>query len=310
MMPEKRYPQTVLASAMIPWTENYEFDEKIFRRQVKGIADKGIHHIYTFGTAGEGYAVTDRQYEAVIKAFADEMKAPGLFPMAGVISLSLATMIERVKIAVGYGIKDIMITMPSWGALNDVEMNRFFHDICDPFPGCRFVYYNLLRTKRLISVKEFEALSAEIPNLAGVKFCSNDALTIREIATTTCPLQFFVAEPALYIGNIMGQCSLLITIGNIHIKKTLAYYEAAVQGDLATAAKLFAELMKIHQGLFDICKETKIDGAYDQLFSKLMDPEFPLRLLPPYTSFSEEVFERFRNFLKTDYPEWVETPRG
>ena len=306
MESKKRYPRTILASALIPWTENYEFDEKIFRRQVKAITDRGINHIYIFGTAGEGYAVSDDQYEKIVSAFADEMSAPDLQPMAGIISNSFTTMIKRIRQAYIYGIRDFMITMPSWGVLSDIEMNRFFHDICDPFPDCRFVYYNLLRTKRLLSVKELEVLACEIPNLVGVKFCSNDFYIVRDISITKSELQFFVTEAALFHGNWLGECSLLITLGNINIKKALEYFNAVVNGDINTAMMLYREYMMLHKGLFMFCEESKIDGAYDKLYSKLVDPEFPLRLLPPYTGYSEEVFEKFRQFVKKNYPLWLE----
>ena len=302
----KRYPRTILASAVIPWTENFEFDETIFRRQVQAITSRGIQHIYIFGTAGEGYAVSDEQYEEIIKAFADEMKAPGLEPMAGVISVSQTTILKRIKIAYDFGIRDFMITMPCWGALTDVEMNRFFHDVCDSFPDCRFVYYNLLRTKRLLSVSELKTLAEEIPNLVGVKFCSNDFFVVGEIATVNSPLQFFVTEAALLHGNLLGECSLLITIGNINIKRAFEYFNTVVSGDTSKAIQLYREIMTMNRNLYRLCEGTKIDGAYDTMFSKLVDPTFPLRLLPPYTCYGEVVFEKFRCYVKENYPDWLE----
>ena len=306
MQTPKRYPCTILASAVIPWTENYEFDESTFRRQVQAITSRGITHIYVFGTAGEGYAVSDEQYEAIIRAFADEMKAPGLEPMAGVISVSQTTILKRIKLAYDYGIRDFMITMPCWGALSDAEMTRFFHDVCYPFPDCRFVYYNLLRTKRLLSVPELVAMAKEIPNLAGVKFCSNDFFVVGQIATANSPLQFFVTEAALLHGNMLGECSLLITIGNINIKKAFEYFNAVGNGDLGKAIGLYREIMAMNQTLYRLCEGTKIDGAYDKMFSKLVDPAFPLRLLPPYTCYGEETCEMFRCYVKENFPEWLE----
>lgn len=306
----KRYPCTILASAVIPWAENNEFDEKIFRRQIRAITGRGITHIYVFGTAGEGYAVSDEQYEEVIRTFADEMKAPGLEPMAGVISMSQTTVLKRIKMAYRYGLRDFMITMPCWGALSDAETNRFFHDVCDPFPDCRFVYYNLLRTKRLLTVQELTVLSGEIPNLAGAKFCSNDFFVVGEIATANSPLQFFVTEAALLHGNLLGECSLLITVGNINIKKAFEYYNAAVSGETGKAIPLYREIMAMNRTLHRLCEGTKIDGAYDKMFSKLVDSEFPLRLLPPYTCYGEEVFEKFRCFVKENYPDWLEPQSG
>ena len=42
----------------------------------------GIRHLYVFGTAGEGYAVTDSQFHAITSAFADEMRRGGADPQS------------------------------------------------------------------------------------------------------------------------------------------------------------------------------------------------------------------------------------
>ena len=92
----KRFPSTILATAVIPWDEEYRFQENLFRRQVRLLRDGLTPYIYLFGTAGEGYAVSDQQFDAIVDAFRDEM-LPGAHPMVGVINLSLQTIIERIE---------------------------------------------------------------------------------------------------------------------------------------------------------------------------------------------------------------------
>src|SRR5947208_14798485 len=92
----KRYPRCILATCCVPWDESYRFAEAIFRRGVRH-ALAGTPHLYVFGTAGEGYAVTDQQFDQVVTAFADEMRRGGAEPMVGVIHLSLGTIVERIQ---------------------------------------------------------------------------------------------------------------------------------------------------------------------------------------------------------------------
>lgn len=47
------------------------------------------------------------------------------------------------------------------------------------------------------------------------------------------------------------------------------------------------------QALFEAVPAGRIDGSYDKLFEKMYDPEFPLRLLPPYIGSSDEEFHVF-----------------
>ena len=83
----KRYPSCILATCCTPWDEQNRFAEDVFRRAVRKSLE-GTRHLYVFGTAGEGYAVSDEQFDAVAQTFAEEMRAADADPMVGVISLS------------------------------------------------------------------------------------------------------------------------------------------------------------------------------------------------------------------------------
>ena len=50
-----------------------------------------------------------------------------------------------------------------------------------------------------------------------------------------------------------------------------------------------------------------MDGAYDKVFCKIHDPEFPLRLLPPYSGLSEETFGKILELIQKKYPQWSYT---
>src|SRR5689334_24991645 len=67
-MPDSaRYPAEIMATAVVPWTEDWQLDERTFRRELEGLMAAGYRHIYTFGTAGEGYAVDDAQFLAITR---------------------------------------------------------------------------------------------------------------------------------------------------------------------------------------------------------------------------------------------------
>src|SRR5687768_12723144 len=91
-----RYPRGILATCVIPWDERGEFMEDLFRHQVRSHCTHLTKHLYVFGTAGEGYAVSDRQFDRIVAVFHDEMTKNGAETMVGIISLSLPTFIERV----------------------------------------------------------------------------------------------------------------------------------------------------------------------------------------------------------------------
>lgn len=305
-MSEKRYPRTILATACIPWTESCELDERIFRNEIQGLIKRGVHSIYLFGTAGEGYAVTDEQFDTIVTIFADEMKAPDLYPMVGLISLSFATMLKRLKKAYSLGIRDFQFSLPSWGALQDDELNLFVHKLCDPYPNCRFLNYNLMRTKRLLGIRDYEKLAEEVPNFVGVKYSNPDISTTIDIANSSCPLQFFLTEFAFGYAAMVGEFGYLISMGTTNFKRAWEYFDAAVNKDKDKLLEIQQEFAQLSKALMKTVGGNKIDGAYDKIFCKILDPEFPLRILPPYTCASEESFEQYRDFLVKESPKWME----
>ena len=49
-----------------------------------------------------------------------------------------------------------------------------------------------------------------------------------------------------------------------------------------------------------------MDGAFDKLFNRLLVPDFPLRLLPPYLSTDVEAFKRYQDTLRSRFPQWLD----
>src|SRR5687768_705892 len=119
----KRYRPCVLATCCVPWHDDFTFAEDTFRRSVRHLIAQGIRDLYIFGTAGEGYAVTEKQFDDVTKTFLEETTGDDVQGMIGLISLSLPTVIERIERAREMGARRFQLSLPSWGTLRDVEMD-------------------------------------------------------------------------------------------------------------------------------------------------------------------------------------------
>lgn len=307
----KRYPKTIMATACLPWNESFEFMEEMFRQQVTDLQQMGLRHIYLFGTAGEGYAVSDEQFEHIVRVFASSSQGTDMQPIVGLISLSFQTMLQRAKKAYALGIRDFQISFPSWGALTESEMLRFFHEICGAFPDCRFIHYNNGRSKKVVSVKEYATLAAEIPNLAAVKYTALDMPTAYQIAMNDSPLQFFCGELGFGYAHLLGgECSMVVSLGLGHMERTWRLFEAAAANDLERLAMYQQELSGIREGILTIVGAASMDGAYDKLLYKLTNPAFPLRMLAPYDSSTDEQYRQYRDFLRERFPAWLAPNSG
>ena len=301
----KRYPRVLVTTACIPWNARYEFDEAIFRKEVRHLVAQGIRNIYLFGTAGEGYALTTGQYSKIVEVFTEEMKGPGLCPMVCLISTAFNEMFERMRIAYDFGVREFQLALPSWGTLNDRELMTFFHAVCDPFGDCTFMHYNIGRNGRLLGIKEYTRLAEEIPNLAAAKISSKDTAFIFDLVASPCPVQFFLMDLAYSYGSFLGECSYLVAIPAIKAAIARQYLQAGIEHDATTLFRIDREVGAIRQKLMELVGTRAMDGAYDKLCVKIVMPEFPLRLQPPYESVSDQVFETYRLYLQTYFPHWL-----
>lgn len=306
LVASKRYPAVIMGTCVVPWTESYAFDERAFRTQVRDLAGALTRHLYVFGTAGEGYAVTESQFEKVSRAFLEEAAQAGVEAMVGVISLSLPTIIERIERARAWGARRFQLSLPSWGALNDWELEAFFRETCGRFRDCEFMHYNLLRTKRLVTPAEYARLAGEHPNLVGTKNTRDDEAFLTELLTLTPHLQHFLGETGYMRMRDRFECGLLISLAAIHPQRAHEFF--AARG--AALEQLNQELRPALTALKEaVGPGAHIDGAYDKLIYKLRAPTFPLRLLPPYAGADDQTaLNRFREGLSRLAPTWVPGP--
>jgi len=303
----KRYPSCIMATCCIAWDAEGQFAEAIFRHGVRTTLAHGTKHLYVFGTAGEGYAVTDWQFDQIVAAFADEMRQGDAEPMVGVIDLSLGTICQRIERCRDVGVRQFQISLPSWGALAEHELFNFFDVVCGGFPDCQFMHYNLPRTKRIVTGKEYGRLAEAHANLVATKNCGDSLSHVRSLMEDAPQLQHFLSEAGYVYGSLFGECGILASF-IMNWPKLNALWEAGRRRHLDAMVSIQREVDIVIQTLFETVPDGRIDGSYDKLFEKMYDVEFPLRLLPPYVGSSDEEYRAFVRLLGERLPEWVPNP--
>ena len=304
---EKRFPQTLLCAACIPWTEDYRLDVPRFRAGVRLLCEQGAGSIYLFGTAGEGYAVSREQYLQIVTEFMEEMKNyPRVIPMVGVISLSMTEILERIRMAGQLGVRYFQISFPSWGAVSDAEARSFLETVCGTFPEYSFMHYNnALRSRKRLSPAHYKALAEKIPNLVAVKFIAPSFDEIQIFAALDLPIRVFFLEYAYGHGSMVyNGFGYLASVTNCSYRVMRAYYEAGKAQDWPTIAGIHKDFPIVYETLFTNCPGDKIDSAYDKLFLQFHDPDFPARILPPYEGFTQQQAENFKTALKDKLTHW------
>jgi len=300
-----RYPSVMLAACPTAWDEDYQLDERMFRREVQLVLEAGFDHLYVFGTGSEGYAVDTARFTRVATSFWEE--ANQAHPMIGVIGLSTANIVERLRIAYDIGYREFQISLPSWGALNDDELLRFFVDVCGTFPDSVFLHYNLPRTKRVLTGVEYARLIREVPNLVATKNTAGGLPVAQQLLANAPELMHFMGEGNFPHGAMLGSVGLLATLAEVTPLRCRELFEAGQRRDIETLFRLQHEMAQLDSDIWSVGNPSvHMDGAYDKMLTKLgMLPEFPLRLLSPYQSFTDEEYRAMKAILDSRWRDWI-----
>ncbi len=300
-----RYPSTVMVTAVCPWDEQERLVEDVFRRQLRLAIERGFRRIYVFGTAGEGYAVDTAQFRRVVEVFGDELLGGVAVPMVGAIGLSTGNVVERLRIAHDLGFRDFQISLPSWAALTDEEVLRYFVDVCGSFPDSSFMHYNSARTRRVLTGREYRWLVEAIPNLVATKIISSDLSVVGSAVRDAPELMHFLAESTIAHGSIFGECALLGTYAMLAPRHAWALLEAAQAGRLAEAAAIGTWFEGLNRELFEpLFVDPRVDGAYDKVIARLAGvSDLPLRMLSPYRCIADDEFDRTLELLRERFPD-------
>jgi len=301
-----RYHQTILVSCQVPWDESEQLLEQLFREEIRYYLRSGFRDVYIFGTAGEGHAVDTELYCRIAQIFWEETSAPGVSPMVGVIGLSTAMVLERIGRAHRLGFRMFQISLPSWGALNDTEMARFFTGVCEAFPDSKFLHYNLGRSRRLLTPEEYRKIADTVPNLVATKNTGTTVASTLELMRLVPDLQHFFGESMFPTGCLSGECSLLSSFAAFAPVRTQEFFDLGRTGQFDQLFRMQRDYLEMAS---DIQAPTRgqalMDGAYDKMWVRLGGLEMPLRLLSPYDCFDEQVFERCRRILYERHREWA-----
>ena len=303
-----RYQQAILVSCEIPWDDDENLVEDLFREEVRHTLKTGFNNLYIFGTAGEGYAVDTARFQQIVKIFHEETRGDDIFPQVGIIGLSTANIVERISFAYDTGFRTFQISLPSWGVLDDTEMLRFFSDVCGRFPDCKFLHYNLPRTKRVLVGDDYRRIADAVPNLVATKNTATNHASTIELLQKAPEMQHFLGEAMFAFGTLCGECSVLSSYGPMLPSKTKELFEYAVTGQIEKLFRFHKEYMTVVTDVTaPMRNHAKIDGAYDKVLVRLGGLPMPLRLLSPYEGLPMSVYEECRKVLHEQHPDWVES---
>jgi dihydrodipicolinate synthase/N-acetylneuraminate lyase len=157
------------AGPPVAWTEQDEFDEATYRKDVARCCEAGVPGVYTGGTTGEFYAMEFEEFKAVTRATVEECKVHGVPVMIGCTSTYTLGAARRAAFAAECGADVIQLTLPYWIEMEGSQIVPFFKEVVAAAGGLPMSIYELLRMKRILTLDEHRAMKDAVPNYLMVK---------------------------------------------------------------------------------------------------------------------------------------------
>jgi len=143
-------------------------DEELQGENAQKLAQTGTHGIYCLGATGEGYNVTDDEFQRIVDVFIDNVP-DSIVRIVGCFSPSLNQVLERVRYAEARGADAVLFIPPYFVPLNQKERLDSFEIVASACPNIGIIHYNTGNAGNVKLGADDYAKLQNIPNFWGSK---------------------------------------------------------------------------------------------------------------------------------------------
>ena len=268
---KKGVVQSVLVT---PFKENGEVDYESYREVVKFIKEEAKNKPFVLtpgGTTGEGYALTDEEWEKIVSITLEE--AGSSFPVIpGVIESSVHRALMKAKNAESLGASGVMIVLPSYIVPNEDGLLSFYSEIAKRINIGIVVYNNPDVSKIYMKPHVLRTLAESHDNIVGVKENTPSLpMLYSQLKTSGDKL-------AIWQGRGEWWYSVTFHLGVVGFASGLSNFAPKLVAELLDAglARNYEQVYKIREKLW----------LLEKFFSKMDSKYGPTTTIlpPPYTS--------------------------
>jgi dihydrodipicolinate synthase/N-acetylneuraminate lyase len=288
-----------------PWQADGNVDAGVVCELVNCCAEAGLHGAYTTGTDGELHVMEAGELAQLVPPFAETAVSAGLPVQVGCGWSHTDGTIDRVRIAAASGVGIVQISLPSWIPLDDAELLRFYGDIQDASPDMLLVHYNIAKSGRFLTGRDYRAILSVAPNLAGSKHTGGNMSALAEIIDATPELAHFAVDSDIVAGALYGSPGFYSFVANLSPSFALEMMTACQKGDWQTAARYAKSWLRLVRTWTALCPEINSSSALAKIATAAgVLPEMPLFVKRPYTSGTAHHVAQLRELIDRDFPEF------
>lgn len=235
-----------------PVDDQDRVDELTFRKVIQFLVDSKVHAIFCGGSAGEGPLLTQKEWVRMVEIAHDESHGK-VHLLGGAIDTSTARVVERIKILIRIGYKNIVVTPTFYVATRSADEHLRLYEAAKEACGDReLIAYNIPScTNSEIAVETI----CEMARRGWVKYCKESSGNMdyfKKLVTAgkDIGLKVFMGdEGGIAEGLLAGACGIVPVCANYEPKTFIRAYEAAQRGDADEVRRLQSRVTYLRERL-------------------------------------------------------------
>ena len=300
--------QGVWVAMPTPWTSSFAVDSGVVCDLVSRYAAAGLHGAYTTGTDGEMHVLDLPEFTALAESFGRATADAGLPAQMRCTWSHTEGVIARARIAQANGIDIIQVALPWWVPVSDAEMLRFFGALLEALPETRLVHYNIARSGRFLTGRDYRAILEVAPSLVGSKHTGGDVASLIEIVQATPGLDHFVVDSQIVPGALFGAKGFYSFIANLAPHIALDLWALCEAGDWVAAARLRERIDLLFRHWSETWNGVSASPALGKVATAAgILPEMPLAVRAPYQGGEDRDVATLRMLIDRKFPEFAYT---
>ena len=165
----------VWGTMLLPLRKSGDVDFKALEGQIRILAGSGLNGIYSNGTAGEFWTLSEKEFDRTSGLMAGICREAGLPFQIGACHQSPHITRQRIQRTRKLGPVAYQVIIPEWVTPTMEELIEYFHVIGEAAGPVKLVLYNPPHAKWRLQPAEIHYLSRNVPELAGFKLAGGDA---------------------------------------------------------------------------------------------------------------------------------------
>jgi 4-hydroxy-tetrahydrodipicolinate synthase len=194
------------------------------------------------GSTGEGPSMTFAERATTIEHFSRAMR--GRLPLiVGVAQTSLEDIRELMRFGDERGVAGYLVPLPFYFRHTTETVVAFFREVSGYTDGEIIVYDNPYATKTVLTVSDYSRLASLRANIRHVKITDTTLAKVDAAAAAGDLIALSGSDEVMQQQVARGCAGTITATPQVYPAESRAWFDATRGGDLATSARLFAQLL-------------------------------------------------------------------